>query len=248
MNCAQIGPPGTGKTESLKTIEGFCKATKKPFALIDADGKAEDCQELRRLFKEGIFERFDPGSRLTEGSFKDRIRTIDKAPSAPKGWMGYAEIVDEISANADKFCGVALDTVSPIEDHMKQYIAAANNTMKFEFAQWSSLLLSWKELFNFFYALEVPLKIINMHSQYDKDEFTGRVTMLPLMTGSFRDQAGKYPSEFYFCFAKQGSDKSKPPEYRWRVTPNDQFVARSNVFKGNTDVPQDWTPVWKSLL
>lgn len=249
MNAAQIGPPGTGKTESLATIEGFCRATKKKCAIIDVDGKARDSLKLNQLFKEGLFERFDPGSRLVPGTFSDRIKKLSSVPSQPPmGFTGYAAIVDELEETHNVFCAAVLDTTTTLEDHMKRFISFTNRKATFEFAEWNNLLQAYKELFTFFYSLPIPLKIINMHSMYNRDEFTGRVDLLPKITGSFKDEAGLHFSEFYFCFARQGADKSKPPEYLWRVTPDDRFNARSNVFAGKVDVPQNWEPVWRTLL
>jgi hypothetical protein len=251
INAAQIGPPGVGKTESLLTIEGFCKASKKPFAIIDVDGKSSDKPEFQRLYKAGIFELFDIQQKMSQGKMVDRIKRLEKPLSQePKGWMEICNVLDELEANPDRFCGAALDTITATEPHIKHFIAFTNqkSPIGFEFAQWGSLLLSYQTLFDFFYKLPFPLKIINMHCQHMKNELTGRVTMLPYITGSFKDEAGSYPTEFFLNFTQENKDRTKPPDYLWRVAPSQEFVARSTVFKGQVAVPQDWKKVWETLL
>lgn len=248
MNCAQLGAPGTGKTQSLLTILPFVKEMKKPFAIVDVDGKVSDNPSFAQPIKEGFFQVFDPGSRLTEGSFLDRIKKIQQPPSLePRGWLGLGDILDDLSTNSKDYCGAALDTLTTAEDHMKRYISFVNKKAKFDYQEWGVLLQSFQELFNYFYSMEMPLKIINLHEMYDKDEFTGRVKILPLITGSFKDKAGSYPSEFYYNFCKPAKP-NQPAQYLWRVTPDDRFVARSVVFQGQAEVQQDWAPVCRTLL
>lgn len=247
MNVAQIGEPGTGKTQSLLTILPFVKETKKPFVIVDVDGKISSNPNFNQPIKDGHFVILDPGNRLVEGSFMDRIRKMQQSPTnEPKGWLGLGDILDDLTQNSDKFCGACLDTLTSVEDHIKRFISFTNKKVKFDFAEWGVLLMSFQELFNYFYAMEMPLKIINMHSNYDKDELTGRVKLLPLVTGSFKDKAGTYPSEFFLNFARPTKDKAA--QYFWRVTPDDRFTARSIIFQGQVEVPQDWSPVWKTLL
>lgn len=249
MNCAQIGPPGSGKTQSLLTILGFVEEKRKPFVIIDADGKLKDNPDFKKPIADGKFIIFDPGNRLSSENFQERIKRIGQTQppkDPPKGWMGLGDILDDIDTNHSQFCGAAIDTISTVEDHIKRFISFTNKRGKFEFADWDALLLSWKELFSFFYSLDMPLKIINMHTQYEKEELTGKITLLPLITGSFRNQAGRDMSEFYLNFTK--ANPGKPPSYLWRVAPDDKFVARSVVLKGQIEVSQDWTPIWKTLL
>lgn len=217
-------------------------------AIVDVDGKALDKAEIKLASDKGLIEIFDPGARLSPGKLLDKIKSMQAAPQQePKGWQGLADALDEIHANADQFCCVALDTLTMAENHIKRYIAFTNRKAKFEYAEWGVLLMSYQELFSYFYSIPVPLKIINMHLQYDKDEFTGRVKLLPLITGSFKDKAGADVSEFYHCTIKENGP-NKLPSYTWRVAPTSQFVARSDVFKGQVEVAQSWEPVWKTLL
>lgn len=249
MNCAQIGPPGSGKTQSLLTILPFVEKAKKPFVIIDADGKLADNPDFKEAIAKGHFIIIDPGHRLSSENFQERIKRISQAQppkDPPKGWMGMGDALDDLETNHSQFCGAAIDTISTVEDHIKRFISFTNKRGKFEFADWDALLLSWKELFSFFYSIDVPLKIINMHQQWEKDELTGKVTILPLITGSFRNQAGRDMAEFYLNFIKPNPGKS--PSYMWQVAPNEKIVTRSVIFKGQTEVSQDWTPVWKTLL
>ena len=249
MNCAQAGAPGTGKSQSLLTLVPFTEASKKPFVIIDADNKLGDNPDFKKPIADGKFVIMVPGTKTSEGSFEDKIKraaTLQPPKLAPQGWIAVGSIMDDLETNHNLFCGVALDTITSVEDHIKKYIAFTNKRGKFEYADWESLLLSWKELFNTFYSLDIPLKILNMHTQYEKDDLTGKVTLLPLMTGSFRNQAGRDMSEFYQTFAKP--NVGKPPTYMWQVAPDSRFIARSVVFKNQIEVVQDWTPVWQTLL
>lgn len=249
MNCAQIGPPGSGKTQSLLTILPFVEAKKKPFVIIDADGKIADNPDFKPHVAAGKFVLMDPGSRLSAESFQDRIKRISQAQppkDAPKGWMGMGDILDDLETNHSQFCGACIDTASTVEDHIKRFISFTNKRGKFEFADWDALLLSWKELFSFFYSINLPLKIINMHQQWEKEELTGKITILPLITGSFRNHAGRDMAELYLNYIEPVKDKS--PNYMWQIAPNEKIVTRSVVFKNTLKVPQNWEPVWKTLL
>lgn len=250
MNCAQIGEPGTGKTESLLTLLPYTLAAKKSFAIIDVDGKLSDHPVFKEPIAKGYFEIFDPGNRLTEGNFAQKLERAAKLQHptlSPKGWVEVGRIMDELETNSSRFCGAAIDTITTTEDHIKRYISFTNKRGKFEFADWDSLLQSWKELFSFFFNIEMPLKIMNMHINWEKEELTGQVKILPLITGSFRNQAGKDLSEFYMNFCRP-TGPDKPPKYLWRVAPDNKFTGRSVVFKGKVEVEQDWGPVWKTLV
>jgi len=248
LNCAQIGEPGTGKTRSLRTILPFIKRQQKPFVILDFDSKFTDDPVAAKAVQDGFFILFDPGFKVSSGSFSDRIKKIESVPSKPpEGWMKIGDIIDDLDQNSDKFCGAAIDTLTMLEDHIKEYISFSNRRAKFEYSDWTSLQLSYKELFRAFYSLKMPLKIINMHSQLEKDEDTGRLKLLPKIQGGFRDVAGSYPTEFFLTFAKPNPDKTKGPIYSWQIAPDSRFTSRSNIFEGKLDVPQDWEPICQKL-
>lgn len=247
MNAANIGEGGTGKTRVLRTLIPFIKRQQKPFAILDFDGKFLDDPIAAQAVKDGFFMHFDPGFRVSTGSFLDRIKKIDAVPAKPpEGWMKVGDMMDDLDQNSDKFCGACIDTLTMIEDHIKAYISFQNRRGQFEYSDWTSLQLSYKELFRFFYALKMPLKIINMHSQLEKEEATGRLKLMPKIQGGFRDMVGTYPTEFFLSYAKQ-VEKGKPPIYSWQIAPDARFTSRSNVFEGKLDVPQDWEPICKTL-
>jgi hypothetical protein len=248
MNCAQIGEPGTGKSRSLRTILPFIKRQQKPFVIVDLDGKFTDDPVAAKAVKDGLFIHMDPGFRTSTGSFLDRIKKIDAVPAKPpEGWMKIGDIMDDLDQNADKFCGACIDTLTMLEDHIKAFISFTNRRGKFEYDDWTSLQLSYKELFRFFYALKMPLKIINMHSQLEKEEATGRLKLMPKIQGGFRDIAGSYPTEFLLSFADPNPDKTKGPIYSWQIAPDARFTSRSNIFEGKLKIPQDWEPICKTL-
>lgn len=247
MNCAQIGKPGTGKTYNLLTILPFAKAVNKPLAIIDSDDKLAGDPFFAPHIHSGLIDLFSIPKQHEDG-LVHFLKNMKNPPSKePKGYLLLAEAIDKVKANESQYSAVAMDTLTSTQEHLRELIKFTNRRAHFEFADWGLLLINFETLFADFFNINVPLKIINMHSKMEKDEHTGEIEILPMIDGGFVGKAGAYVSEFYLCTAREVTKgTTKEVEYRWRTRPNAKFNARSNIFK-EIDVLQTWEPVWKAI-
>lgn len=121
------GPPGTGKT-----LLAAMTAPKKPRILIDIDGKARSMIALAPLINAKVPDLVvhELGVPLINQRLDYRARAIsanEKTPIEPKGWVKFAEIIEDIFQGAEKK-GVApggtliLDSRTQLCDHLKRYI------------------------------------------------------------------------------------------------------------------------------
>lgn len=248
MNCGVLGEPGSGKTFSLRTCIPYAEKRKSKIGVIDVEGKFATNPFFQPFIEKGLIEIFSLGSFIEKPSMRLAIAGLRGVPQNPQGYYRVADAVDKMNAKPGEYCVRVIDTFTEIQDHLKVLLKNTGGKATLEFAEWELMIQNLKLLFAEFGKIGPALNIINMHLLNEKDETTMRLKILPLIQGGFRDQAGAYFHELYHAYAKDNG-VGKPTDYMWRVRPSGQLICRTEIFAPDqTDVKQDWTPVWQKFL
>lgn len=250
MNCGVIAEPGGGKTHSLLTCIPFAEKTKTKIGVIDVEGKFANNPAFIPHIQRGLFEVFSLGTFVDRKTMREASSSLRAVPQNSQGWYRLCDAVDKMQANSGEYSVRVCDTFTDIDDHLKAILKQTGGKATMEFAEWELKIQNLKLFFAEFGAIGdgKGLNIMNMHLSNEKDEVAMTFKILPKIQGQFADLAASYFHEFYLGYVKDNG-VGKAPDYMWRVKPTNKIMCRSNVFEpSQTDVKQDWTPVWQKLL
>jgi len=224
------GRPGGGKTTLAASMShlGYI-----PW-FIDVDNKVLKMDNLRQqVIDQKIIVHACPHG-LTEKSLASSAKEtlVKRFPKTmPKGYIWICNEIDELEddppANASQIVPV-LDGMTSTAMHMTQLIKYHGKTSKLGFDGWALVLDNWTELFDCFcnrLGEIYPHTIVIAHSKDDKDEILQIIETFLMVDGSFKDKAGAFLDEMYFCYAKAAGQKKK---FFIKTAPVDRIkVARS---------------------
>jgi hypothetical protein len=250
MIVGNLGEPGSGKTHALLSLIPYAEKMKAKIGVIDVEGKFATNPFFDPLIKKGIFEVFSLGVFIEKKTMREAMTSLRMVPKDPQGYYRLADAIDKMSNNSGEYCVRVIDTFTEIQDHLKILLKNVGGKTALEYAEWELMIQNLKLLFGEFGAIGdgSGLNILNMHLLNEKDESTMTLKILPLIQGQFRDLAASYFHELYLSYVKDNG-VGKAPDYMWRVRPNSKIVCRTNVFEpAQTDVKQDYTPLWTRLL
>ena len=189
-NVLIYGPSGTGKTEFAGTW-------------------AEE-GELLYLDSDIGITTIKASSRIPD-TLKARIRRvpiIDQSPdphiTQPIGWLTAKGVVESISKTGAfgncKPKTIVLDSITTISGMIMSYVLHSNRKAvdaQPTLPDWGKQIEEFKRFINMSRSLKGVNFICIAHEQMDKDELSGRVWCLPLITGKFAQQLGGYFDEMY---------------------------------------------------
>ena len=250
MNAGVIGEPGAGKTHSLLTLIPFAEKTKCKIGVIDVENKFNTDIRFRQHIKSGLIDVFGIGNFVERKTMREASTSLRSVPRDSQGWYKLCDAVDTMQAKSGDYCARVCDTFTELDDHLKAILKQTGGKATMEFAEWELKIQNLKLFFGEFGAIGngQGLNIMNMHLSHEKDSTLQVIKMLPLIQGQFADLAASYFHELYWAYAKDNG-QNKATEYMWRVRPTSKIMCRTDIFPvSQTDVPQDWTPVWQKLL
>jgi hypothetical protein len=250
MNVGNIGEPGSGKTHALLSLLPYVEKQGSKMGLVDVEGKFLTNPFFTPFIKKGLIEVFPLGVFIEKKTMREAMISLRSVPQNPQGYYRLSDAIDKMSGSAGEYCVRVIDTFTEIQDHLKVLLKNVGGKTSLEFAEWELMIQNLKLLFGEFGAIGAGagLNILNMHLLNEKDEGTLTMKILPLIQGQFRDLAASYFHELYLSYVKDNG-VGKAPDYMWRVRPNSKIVCRTNVFlPEQTDVRQDYTPLWQKLL
>jgi hypothetical protein len=224
------GRPGGGKTTLAASMSNLGYI---PW-FIDVDNKVLKMDNLRPQVASGkiiVHSCTTPVSK--EGlSTSAKKKQIDRYPKAmPKGYIWICDEIDSLEDDPPdnhKQIVPILDGMTSTAIHMSQLIKYHGKTSKLGYDGWALVLDNWTELFDCFcnrLGEIYPHTIVIAHSKDDKDEMLSIIETFLMVDGSFKDKAGAYLDEIYYCYPKAAGQKKK---FFIKTAPVDRIkVARS---------------------
>jgi hypothetical protein len=226
------GPPGSGKTTLAASLT---KLGYRPL-FFDMDRKINGMYNLMPLIESKEIEVITPQGKLSDTSLRSKILAGNKGAKPIKQPQGYLELADFVSSletdpPEDHIRVVpVIDSFSRVTEHLTRMILYTSGKEKFEFTEWATQLSNFEEFFDSFFGLTpsiYPHCIITFHDMVERDETTGKIKTLPLVSGQFRGKVGSYVSEMYYCFTQ--ADKSGNVTFVVETKPvGDVIQARSS--------------------
>jgi len=215
FSCLLVGPPGSGKTTAASTAPG-------PVLFLDMDNKLHKMQNMQEKIKSGQVIQWGIADRLTQSSMAS-LATSATNPQAkftqqrPKGYLQLAEMIDKLVKDACviehegkkvQVGTVVLDSYTRTEEHLKRLLMAANGTATITQPLWGTVLMNFETLNDT--LLSLPCNVIFIaHEKADKDDLTGKISYLPLISGQMKDKIGKDFEEVYYLEKKFVGNEAK---------------------------------------
>jgi hypothetical protein len=227
-----FGPPGSGKTTLASTLSKLGYIPE----FFDLDKKILGMKNLESLVNANKIRVITPESKLSNTSLKSKLLAGSKGSKPTTQPKGYLELIDQINEWEEnppedhEIVVPVIDSFTRAGEHLKRMILFTSGKEKFEYAEWETQLSNYEELLETFFNLTpsiYPHCIMTFHTMIEKDETTGKIKTLPLVTGQFRGKVGSYVTEMYYCFTQ--SDKQGNVEFLVETKPvADVEQARSS--------------------
>ena len=207
-SCLLIGPPGSGKSTAASTA-------KPPVLFLDIDNKLHKMVNMQEKLKSGAVIQWPISERISTMTLT-RLATEATSPQAkvthqrPKGYIQLADMVDKLVQSGCvvehngakiKVNTVVLDSYTRVEEHLKRLLYAANGVVTISQPLWGTVLTNFETLNDTLLSLDANVIFI-AHQKADKDDLTGVISYLPLISGQMRDKIGKDFEEVYYLEKK----------------------------------------------
>lgn len=195
------GPSGTGKT-----IFGAS------WARAESDGK----KLLMLDSDKGILSVVTASSALLPDDVKANIFPVhikDMPPGAktPQGYLTVNKVLDEV-INTGAYDNIrphtiVIDSLTTLSEMILAQTVRANGRIEPVIKDWGQQMDKLTKLINKARSIENVNFIAVAHEQYTKDEISGRIWCLPLVTGKLAPKISLYFDEVYHTTVNQKGDK-----------------------------------------
>lgn len=205
-----IGPPGCGKSTVASTAP-------KPILFLDMDQKVAKMTNIADKIKSGEVVAWTPNEKLFTGTLSAFVSggTNPQAKYTQQRSMGYiklVQVIDELEKNDCTYGGVhfatiVLDSFTSVEEHLKRLLMSANGVVTISQPLWGTVLTNHENMLSALLHLKANLVVIS-HEQAIKDDITGAIAYVPLISGQMKEKIGKDFEEVYFMEKKVQGDKA----------------------------------------
>lgn len=243
-----FGPPGSGKT----TLAASLYKLGYRVVFFDMDKKIHGMQNLKQQIDNDSIEVIVPEAKLSDTSLREKILMGNKGAkpkTQPKGYLELVDFISELETDPpeDHYRVVpVIDSFTRVNEHLTRLILHTTGKDKFEFSEWATQLSNFEELFDSFFGLTpsiYPHCIITFHTTIEKDEITGKIKTLPLVSGQFRGKVGSYVSEMYYCFTQ--ADRNGNVEFLVETKPVKDIEQARTSRDIETYVNADFEDIFK---
>lgn len=239
FSCLVYGKGGTGKTI-------FAGGFPPPIVFVDCDDGMVSLKQTKLLtdaqksqihfqtIKEIYFEP-KKSTRVQPKAYKKVEAIFDRL--CRDGKWEDPETKELITPKT-----VVLDTLTSFGEFALDdalFEASAINTVKITQPQWGAQLRKITKIIQQGRSFESINFVCLAHEQFQKDENSGRVWCLPLVTGKFASRVGSYFDEYYYADV---STTIKGDEYKLRTRPSGLITARTRL-----DLPKELVTSYRVL-
>jgi len=241
------GPPGGGKTTLASTL---CKIGYR-LDVLDMDRKIRGMGNLHDLVEKGLIKVTEPTSKLLDTSLKIRVlggMQGNRPKTQPKGYLELIDWINDLEENPpeDAYLTIpVIDSISRVLEHLMRLILHIQGKNIFTFDEYKFLKSNLEELFDSFFSLQpdiYPHCILICHDMVEKDETTGKIKVMPLIDGSFREKVGMYASEMYYCTTE--ADKQGTVEFIIQTKPVGNIVQARSSYGADTYLAADLSEIF----
>ena len=205
-----VGAPGNGKT----TFVASGGTPQEPLLFLDMDNKLHKMVNLQQKLKEGSILQWPITEPLSTIGIRRLVIEEHKqggsfTTSRPKGYLQLVDYIEKLEKDkcivSGKKVGVALDSYTTVNEHIKRLLLQANNKSTMTQPLYGALLTNFEELNNTLLRLPTNVFII-AHEEVTRDEISGEVSYRPLIEGQMKFKIAKDFEEVYWCVkdVKQG--------------------------------------------
>jgi len=242
------GRPGSGKT----TLAASLTKLNYHVHFIDFDHKIKTMKNLQPLIQEGKISFQEPKSHLSEEGMKQRVlQGLKYYPKIqPKGYLELIDMINNLKEkpleNHEKTV-LVIDSLSRVNEHLKRLIKFFQRKPKLDFDGWDAMLVNYEELFSEFYSMQpdlYPHCIITAHAKDDTIEELKSIELKPFIDGQFRDKAGGYVEEQYYCEVEV-LNRNMPAKYRVLTKPVGKITQARTSRNLPTYVEADFSIIFK---
>lgn len=208
------GPSGTGKT-----IFGASWAASGNVLLIDSDN--------------GVLSVRTAPENILPGEFKSRIfpLRVEEFPNGaktPQGYLTVHKAIEEIAATGEydgtQISTIVLDSLTTLSEMILAQTVRVNGRVEPILKDWGQQMDKLVKLINRARSIQDVNFIAIAHEQYTKDEISGRIWCLPLITGKLAAKISLYFDEVYHTMVQQKGDKH---EYLMNTKATGLITAKS---------------------
>jgi ABC-type oligopeptide transport system ATPase subunit len=242
------GRPGSGKTTLAASL------TKLGYRVhfLDFDKKVRTMKNLQPLIQQGKITFQEPSSQLSEEGMKQRVlQGLKYYPKIqPKGYLELVDMLNDLKTNPPEDHNktvLVIDSLSRVNEHLKRLIKFFLKKPKLDFDGWDAMLVNYEELFSEFYSMQpdiYPHCIMTAHVKDDTIEELKSIEYKPLIDGQFRDKAGGYVEEQYFCEVEI-FNKNQPAKYKVLTKPVGKITQARTSRNLPTYVDADFSIIFK---
>jgi len=200
------GQSGTGKTTFgaswAKAVQGPALSGKGGILFLDSD--------------EGIISIITAPPNVITDDMKKHIfhaPIIEYPPEAktPQGYLTVQKAIDSI-ADTGEYEGcrphtIVLDSITTLSEMILNHVVRMNGRVEPVLKDWGQQMDKITKLINRARGIQDVNFIAVAHEQYTKDEMSGRIWCLPMVTGKLAPKIGLYFDEVYHTTVFQKGDK-----------------------------------------
>lgn len=194
-----------------------------------------------------VFIDFDSGLKTVRGwkdvSYFTVLETLPK-PSAYVSFMRLLPQLEKRIINGE-FNTVCLDSLTTFSECVLNAVMYESGKLgqNPSFVEWGEQMRRIKSVIDRLLVLPCNI-VVTAHEQFEKDELSGKVWCLPLVTGKLATRISLYFDEVYHLQVEANKDSSS---YTMLTRPDRYYTAKSRIGFKDAYVPTNYKSIEEAL-
>lgn len=196
---------------------------------------------------EVFFFDFDGGMRTLRGWDNISFITITETLPRPTGWSEFSRLLPQVEKDVieGKYNTVVIDSLTTLGDAALNSVMHQNNKVGQQptFPEWGEQMRRIKMTVDRVLTWRCNV-ILTAHEEFNKDEVTGKVWCLPMVTGKLSNRIGINFDEVYHLSVEGTKDKT---EYSMLTRADRYYTAKSRLGYDKAYVESGYETVKKAM-